>query len=91
MNRFNIAASLAVIFILFVTVLACIEHSPQPFDNNMKCSQCKCNIPMMMGRSKCYDCDTQIANTYCNNCKSIHDSYLSRLNIKTANARLGHA
>lgn len=87
MARFNIAVSFAVIFTLFVTVLACIKYSPQHFVNKLKC---KCNIPMMMGRSKCYDCDTQIANTYCNNCKSIHDSYLSRLNIKTSNARLGH-
>jgi hypothetical protein len=61
--------------------------------HHKKCDKCNCTIPFMMGRSKCYDCDRQLAKMHCSDCESpdTDDTYLSReLSLGKPNAKLGY-
>jgi hypothetical protein len=56
------------------------------------CHKCNCDLPYFTGRSKCYDCDKDLARRYCSSCQSnTQQDYLTReLDTNPPNAKLGY-
>lgn len=67
--------------IVLVGVLLISYASPKRVKILKEPLSCNPRVQVMLGKSKCFDCDTEIANTYCNSSSKIQDSYISRLGI----------
>jgi hypothetical protein len=80
MNSCTVISWVSLLLILLTVMFiwsGLVMSSNSNHKNTIKYPRRSCGIPFRMGRSKCFDCDTQLSNEYCN--QRDGDSYLSRL------------
>jgi hypothetical protein len=89
---FYLMPVLLVIILLLSRKCKSKEHHKHHNHNN-RCNRCDCGLQFMAGKSKCYDCDKQLARQYCTSCDNngVPQDYLMReLSVNKPNAKLGY-
>lgn len=85
---YNWFLGIAILLVSGIAVVKFINRKPLSRIENLSNPSC-CEAPLLIGRSKCYDCDIETVNKHCNTCQKVNDSYTSRLSANNAKASLG--